>query len=199
MKGRVIATILYEDQRGPTQGFGLHTFIVACVFDRVGGERWQLEKALDGRPLKGDSNLLGRIREDAPSIAADGRHIVAVFDDDKIRSLVKLAPTAEAAAVRLAILRDCKLPPESMRVFLVEENTESVLEAIGACKADLSRDLLARALRKKHIQRDAVFREAAVLRDRPVRDGVLTRVPSLCELVEHLTDLVRDEILRKPE
>ncbi len=51
--------VLYEDQRGPRQGFGLHALVKACVSDALAEpQRHLIEKALsDYRPLKGYANL----------------------------------------------------------------------------------------------------------------------------------------------
>jgi hypothetical protein len=58
-------TILYEDQRGDTRGFGLHTLVKACVFDAIDGDRHRVEGTLrDARPLKGVQKVLRACRDD---------------------------------------------------------------------------------------------------------------------------------------
>ena len=76
----VAITILYEDQRGQRQGFGLHALVKACVFDIVDGDRHRFEEALkDARPMKGAGNLIRACREEIDLIAADGRSVIAMF------------------------------------------------------------------------------------------------------------------------
>jgi hypothetical protein len=56
---KVLATVLYEDQRAPQKTrFGPHALVIACVADETGSDRWALEKRIEGIPKKGDSKLL---------------------------------------------------------------------------------------------------------------------------------------------
>ncbi|UQA55994.1 hypothetical protein [Polyangium aurulentum] len=90
---RPAVTILYEDQRGARQGFGLHALVKACVFDAVNGDRPRVEEALrDHRPLKGAGNLLRTCREEIDLIASDGRGMPS------LRALVDLVCRALRSA-----------------------------------------------------------------------------------------------------
>jgi hypothetical protein len=104
-------TILYEDQRGPRNGFGLHALVRACVFDAINGDRHRVEERIsDYRPLKGVQNVLRACREDIDLIAADGRSVVAVFDNDEIRHQLKLPRTATDEHVEREIRKGCRAP-----------------------------------------------------------------------------------------
>ncbi|WP_434043669.1 MULTISPECIES: hypothetical protein [Sorangium] len=188
MKARPRVTVLYEDQRGSRQGFGLHALVKACVFDIINGDRAWLERdALgDHRPLKGAGNLLRTCREDIDLIAADGRRVFAVFDDDKIRVLLRLPSRASDARVEQEIRKGCRTP-DRLVVALLKQNTESVLAAAGECDVSISSERIERALRNKDLlERDAIFFDLARERSRPARDCVLRKVPSLKKLVELL-------------
>ena len=198
MDGRDRITILYEDQRGPTRGFGLHALVKACVLDRIGrinrigragDDRRAIEEALaDHRPMKGVEKVLAACRDDIEDIACDGRSVIAVFDDDAIRRCLKLPAGAPAARVEQHIRKGCKAP-DALTIVLLQRNAESVLQAIRDCAPGLDAARLDRAIRQKDLlARDAVF--AAVSRDamRPTRDCILARVPSLEALVRVLCD-----------
>lgn len=186
-------TILYEDQRGQRQGFGLHGLVKACVFDAINGERrWLDGEALkDCRPLKGAGNVLRACREDIDLIAADGRAVVAVFDDDKIRELLGLPLKATEARGEQEIRKGCRTP-DRLRISLLKRNTESVLSAAGECDPSIDPARLDRAVKHKDLlERDAIFMELSRERARAARDCVLKKVPSLKRLVDMLCDELR--------
>lgn len=184
-------TILYEDQRGEAKGFGLHTLVKACVFDLVNGERHRVEGTLrDARPLKGVQNVLRACRADFELIAADGRSVIAVIDNDAIRHHLELPRGATRERVEQEIKRGCA-SPDRLFVALIEENTESILEAAGACDPGLDGDRLRRAVEHKDLlERDAIFGEISRERARPVRDCVLAQVKSLQALVRLVESLL---------
>ena len=192
MKAAVALTILYEDQRGQRQGFGLHTLVKACVFDAINGERHRIEGALsDYRPLKGVDNVLKACREDFDLIAADGRTVVAVLDNDAIRHKLKLPPTAKDAQVEQAIRKGCQAP-ERLLIALIKENMESVIEAAATCDPGLDPKRVERAIKRKELlERDAILTEFSRERARPLRDCVLGKVPSLQSLVDLLLRILR--------
>jgi hypothetical protein len=189
---KILVTILYEDQRGDTQGFGLHAFVKACVFDVMNGERHAIEGALkDGRPLKGAGNLLRACREEIDLIAPDGRHVVAVFDDDKIRGLLKLPGSAPAERVHKEILKGCRAPGE-LSVALLKDNMESVIDAAGICAPTIDKKRIERASKNKDLlERDAILTELSRERERPARACILKEMPSLAALIELLCKTLR--------
>jgi len=177
-------TILYEDQRGHQRQFGLHELVKACVFDAVNGDRRRVEGMLaDARPLKGVQNVLRACREDIDLIAADGRSVVAVVDDDVIRKHLGLPGDAADAAVEQAIKKGSRAP-ERLFVALIKQNTESVLAAAAACDPSLDAKRVERAVRHKDLLvRDAILVDLSRERARPLRECVLGRMPSLRGLV----------------
>ncbi len=194
-------TVLYEDQRGPRQGFGLHALVKACVFDAINGERHRVEGMLsDHRPLKGVQALLKACREEIDLIAADGRRVVAVFDDDAIREQLKLPHTAADALVEREIRKGCRAP-ERLLIVLLKRNMESVIVAAAACDPGLDAKRIDRAVKHKELlERDAILTELSRERARPLRDCVLGRMPSLQLLVALLsrTLLAGDAVETRP-
>ncbi len=189
---RALVTLLYEDQRGDTQGFGLHALVKACVFDAMNGERHSIEGALkDGRPLKGAGNLLRACREDIDLIAPDGRRVVAVFDDDKIRGQLKLPRSATAERVHKEIRKGCKAP-EQLDVILLKDNMESVIDAAGLCAPAIDKKRIERASKDKDLlERDAILIELSRERERPARACILEKMPSLAALIDLLCGTLR--------
>lgn len=187
-------TVLYEDQRGPRQGFGLHALVVAFVFDAVDGERRHLESRLrDARPLKGVHNVLRACWDDIDLLTEDGRFVVAVIDDDAIRRELKLPEDLGEKEVIRSIARRSK-SPERLHVALLHRNTESVLEAAAACDRTLDAARLERAIRQKDLlERDALFLGLSRERARPTRDCILARMPSMKNLVDAIMACLRGD------
>lgn len=195
----MIATVLYEDQRGPTNEFGLHRLVVACVWDRVTIarpelQRFELEKLLkDARPLKGSGNLLTACRRDAQLISHKGQPLFAVFDNDEVRRLLRLPADAEETVVAQKILEG-STAPERVRVHLLRENMESVVTAVRECAPSLTPEAVANALAKSLSDRDIVLRAVAREERRVVRDCVLQRVPSLARMIDDLARVVTERL-----
>jgi len=194
---RVAVTVLYEDQRDRRgEQFGLHRFAMACLFDRVNGLRYDVEARVDAQAKKGAGNLLRACREDAALIAADGRRIVAVFDDDHVRDLLGRRLRAGRGAadeeVVSAILDGANVTAETLQVILLRRSTETVLEAVRDCDPSLPVEQVERAIRRKDLTaRDLVLVAASRGERRAVRDCVLAKVPSFSALVDHLEGVVR--------
>lgn len=185
--------VLYEDQRGPTKGFGLHELVKACVSDALPEQpRWRVNTALeDVRPLKGDTKLLEACRRDIDLIASDGRSVVAVFDNDKIRKLLKLAARAPDEAVVQAILKGGK-GAERLSIVLLKQNMESVIEAAAQCDKSIDPNRIKLAVRHKDpLERDILLTELASDRSRPTRDCMLGALPSLQQFVALLCRLMQ--------
>ncbi|HLL55767.1 MAG TPA: hypothetical protein VK447_19555 [Myxococcaceae bacterium] len=150
--------VLYEDSRGPRQGFGLHELVKACVFDAIDGDRPKFEEALeDCRPLKGAPALLRTCQQDVDLIASDGRAVVAVFDNDRIRELLNLPKSATEARVEKEIRKG--ITSKRLSIVLLKENVESVLKAAKECEPTLDDEQLEQAVRRKNLlARDAILR-----------------------------------------
>jgi hypothetical protein len=184
-------TILYEDQRVPRRGFGLHALVTACVFDLVDGERYLVEGRLRKyRALKGVSNVLKMCREDFELLAADGGYVIAVIDGDAIRREIKLPPSASRTDVERTIKKGCPTP-DRLFIAVLERNTESVLEAAAACDPSQDAARMDRAVRHKDVlARDAILTELARERARAQRDCILGKMPSLKALVDVLASML---------
>ena len=179
-------TVLYEDQRGPRKGFGLHELVKACIFDVVDGDRVLFEKALvDARPLKGSSSLLRACIKDLHDIARDGRQVVAVFDEDKIRNLLNLSTTATEEEV-VAAIASRSSDPSSLHVVLLVRNQESIVGAVAACDPEVDPASKTLALGKSLNERDKVLKAASRAAKKPVRECVLQRVPSFRVLCDRI-------------
>ncbi|WP_437330320.1 hypothetical protein [Sorangium sp. So ce381] len=76
-------------------------------------------------------------------------------------------------------------------MFLLKENTETVIKAAEQCDKDLARSLVAQALQKDVNARDAIFNRISWQPDRAVRDCIRQRVEAILEIVKALTALVR--------
>ncbi|MCP3144369.1 hypothetical protein [Pyxidicoccus xibeiensis] len=180
--------VLYEDQRGPRQGFGLHALVKACVADGLASqERHFIEAALrDYRPLKGYANVLKACREELEDIAPDGRPVIAVFDNDKIRHLLKLAKTAPDERVEQEI-RKGSPPSGRLSIVLLKQNMESVLTAAHACYPSIDPKRIELATVKKDLlERDAILSSVTSEQLRAVRDCILQQLPSFRALVDLL-------------
>lgn len=189
-----LAVILYEDRRGPEKEFGLHNLVLACVADDAGEDHFTLRRKLDGRPMKGVQNLLRSCRRDIRRLSPKGQPVFALIDDDAIRQQLKhegVAESVEDAAVVRAIKEKCDAP-ERLFVFLLKENTETVLEAAKLCDEGLPKALIEQGLQKDINARDAILNRVAWRPDRSVRDCIRQRVQAIREMAEALTALVRE-------
>lgn len=180
--------VLYEDRRGPEQGFGLHLLVKACVSDALADQpRYVIEKALnDCRPLRGDGNLLKACREELDLIASDGRPVVAVFDNDKIRRLLKLPAKASNERVIQEILKGGSASRQPS-IILLEQNMESVLHAARACDPTIDPKSIALATEEKdRLERDLIFARLTSGQLKAIRDCIRQKMPSFQRLVEVL-------------
>jgi hypothetical protein len=185
------AIILYEDQQGANGQFGLHKFVMSCVFDAINGERHLIERRVEGRPLKGDSKLLESTRRDLNRIAADGRRVIAVFDNDRIRRLLKLPSTATDEDVCEAVKTDCEGDRTLLTVALLKENTESVLKAARECNPEIEQPLFEQAVTHKELfARDILFTSISRSAKRAVRDCILAKMPSMAALVATIREVL---------
>jgi hypothetical protein len=189
-----LAVVLYEDQRGPMKEFGLHHLILACVRDDSGADAFALRGMLDGRPMKGVQNLLRSCRRDVRRLSSKGQLVFALIDNDEIRQQLRhegVESSAEDDAVVRAIKAKCDAP-ERLRIFLLKNNTETVIEAAAFCDEDLPKPLLAQALKKDPNARDAILNKIAWRPDRSVRDCIREQVQAVAEISRALANIVCD-------
>lgn len=179
--------VLYEDQRGPTRGFGLHELVKACVRDALkDSSRREVDGALDDcRPMKGMPKLLKACRQDIDLIADDGRSVIAVFDNDEIRADLKLARNASDGLV-IQRIREGGMHSDRLFIVLLKQNMESVIQAVRQCDGSIDPKRLDSALKKNLLERDALLNGLTVELKRPIRDCIQEQMPSFRALVELL-------------
>jgi hypothetical protein len=124
--------ILYEDQRGPTTQFGPHELLMSCVADALDVPRRDLRDRLRAIPLKGDSNLLANCHRRTAAIAPRGEPVVALFDDDKIRRLLKLPASTSKQDVAMNVLTQSRAEWQLV-VWLLQDNIDTLVEAAASC------------------------------------------------------------------
>jgi hypothetical protein len=188
MTGPVTA-VLYEDSRGATRNFGLHGLVLACVADRIQVDRWALRTCVPCIPKNGDSNLLEACREHVGTLYPYPL-VLAVFDDDKIRDLLKLPADACKSACKSVVvgrIKDTCFAPSALSVTLLGRNTEDVLRAVAGCRPVEAATLTAAVDRKDVNARDAILNGAASA-DPAVRICIQKAVPSLERIVTLLAD-----------
>lgn len=187
-----LVKILCEDQQAEdASNFGPHVLVLRCVLDRLGWSETrysELQRNLSGHPRKGDKNLLAACRN--ANEARNFRHVFAVFDGDKVRSIdsLGLSPGACKQQVRSAI-QSASPYAAQLKVVLLERNLETVVAAVQRCKS------LPETGRLKLPERDAVLASIAWRAEAaPVRACVLQAVPSLQYLVDRLSEVVRTHL-----
>lgn len=181
----MIVTILWEDERGPTQGFGPEILLIQCVKDRLPERHAQVKRLISSTPQKGVSNLLKTLRNNWRKLADNGP-VYAVIDRDKIhRELPGQTPTC------LTGMRNHILASEEERravdlVFLIE-NVESLIAAM--CTA-LEQPVP--SSKPTPAERDRYF--AMLTWDAPPqkREEALKLCPSFARLVERVAKSVSE-------
>lgn len=186
-------TILYEDSAGERAEFALHDLVVRCVADRLDRDPKTLRSALHGIPKKGNANVRRACRQDLPRLARDGRVVVAVFDNDRIRRMANLPPAACKAQVTSCLKSGCE-PSALLRIVLLVENTETLLVALRDISVLQGRDaMFVEAIDRKVLaSRDILFKDAVWRTTLEQRVGLLEAVPSFGYLVSKLAALVSD-------
>ena len=191
-------TILYEDRCGEGQirEFGPHALVQQCVCDAIGKEPWALKREiiLHGIPKNGATKLRNECRSDRPKFGRDGSHVIAVYDDDRIRDFVKVGAPGCKEQVKHVLRAESRLG-DKLQIVLLERNLETVVATICECDPAIAPpEVQDNALRRKKLfDRDIVLKNAAAptAERRRLRDQLLTRVPSLGYLVNKIVALYR--------
>jgi hypothetical protein len=195
--------ILYEDSRGPTNGFGLHKLVLAATHDVLGESgseisRHVLEKRIVDIPKRSDGKVLAAIRDDGERLHAGHSALVAWLDDDKIHRTLGLAANASQAA-KLAAIRSYAPSllvqrQDALEIHLVNGNTETFLEACHAVRPGaLSPETFAAALAKDRTARDLCFAEIAKQIHGKWRAELRGRDPGFDAVIRHLARLASHE------
>jgi hypothetical protein len=110
-----------------------------------------------------------------------GTSVIAIFDNDRIRSQLGLPEGAPEHDVKQAL--HVKGVPGAVIMFLLEQNTEILMQAALNClhsvDAAISQDLP----KRNPLERDAVLNRVADA-NRGVRECIEERVPSFLRAVE---------------
>jgi hypothetical protein len=180
-------TILYEDSARERSEFGPHALVTRCVADRLDCEPWALKDRLRGHAMNGNNKVWGECQKNLHRLATPERSVVAVFDNDRVRTMAKLAPDACKLQVAARIKQGCE-PSSLLRVVLLVQNTESVLVGLRDLGFLHGRDaMLTRAIDRKDMNdRDILFKDAAWRLSPEQRVRLLGEVPSLGYLVDKL-------------
>lgn len=173
--------VLYEDSVavGSTpKDFGPHNFVLACLADRLAAPLWELRRRVDGQAK--NSNTKVRAACDKSQLFDRNTLVVAVYDDDRVRTLAGLPATACKRQVTE------KLRPgvagERLRVVLLHSNVETLLDAVLAC----ARRQRSSDGKPMPLERDALLNGYLKDDTRHVRACVLQHLPSLAYLVDKL-------------
>ena len=172
--------VLYEDKRGPTRSFGLHKFVLAALYDKLDGNYYDIENALDPRPQNGVNKMLPSI-----SLVARRMRVVAVVDEDKIREILEIPNDATEDKVISVLSQRFG----NVSYILLKKNIESVLKAAKEC--GYQGESLSGALDKKRGDRDIVFAKLSTRESRLFRDCILGKMESLQQLVSTIADLLQ--------
>ncbi len=195
-----VVTVLYEDSAIDDRDFPLHRLVVRCVHDSV------LERSvaadfgalvrdgIRGIPRNSNSKVRAACLRDLRDLTADGNHVVALYDSDRVHDLV---PTSGRCKRELTTsLREGCSPADRLRVVLLERNTESLITALrrGPVEELVGKGVFDRALKKDRNARDIALKAAAREDFRSVRTALRQTVPSLDYLTTKLVGLVLREL-----
>jgi hypothetical protein len=174
-------TVLWEDSRGvETKGFGPHSLLLACLADKLGRERREIERLVNSVAKKGVGNVLDALRTNLTKLTKAGR-VFAVVDRDKAREIWKPGPLPAdcMTAIRKRIAEDVERSEYEL-VFLVQ-NMESLIDACdeGSPKSRERR-------KPTPDQRDRILGRAAWDVSPARRSVILSACPSFERLVDRV-------------
>jgi hypothetical protein len=169
--------VFYEDQEVPglVANFGPHRLLCACVEDLVGIDARELQKDLIAcKPCRGVTKQVTALIIGAPQLLKSNKAVFAVFDSDKVHEQLHIGPDDDPVKA----MHDRGVPPE-VRILLLNQNTESLLQAVLGCEGAGPVELP----KKKPAKRDAILNRAAD-GARTLRDCVIGKVPSFKTIVD---------------
>jgi hypothetical protein len=178
-------TVLWEDSRGvETKGFGPHKLLVACVADKLGRDRQEIDRVISSVAKKGVGNVINALQKNLTKLTKTGL-VFAVIDRDKAREIWKPAtpPPDCMTAIRKRIAEDVASDKYDL-VFLVQ-NMESL---VNAC--DARARLRFGGRKPTPDQRDRVLGKAASDAPTTPRPNVLSTCPSFARLVDRVGDVL---------
>jgi hypothetical protein len=138
--------------------------VLAAAHDRCPQlERWRLEQRVIAIPKKGQGGVLNEVKRARLHLNA-GVCVLAWIDEDHVRDLFPDASRAtRAEVIELIRQRAGELGPGRLEVFLLDENLESLLQALAPELRDVFGDeAVDRATRNKRLdQRDQLLLHVA--------------------------------------
>lgn len=180
----MICTVFYEDKHAPqSKTFAPHELVLSCVQDRLQGAGFQLQRRrltneIVCKACGGDSNLRKELQQNGRRVAQSGA-VFALFDEDKIRELLKMNRTTAVRSILAELGKQTGAVP-GVRFVLLVRNMEDV---VNACRQTRKQPPLPG--KPTPAERD---REIAPLIYGPEADraSVLSAIPSLECLVDQL-------------
>jgi hypothetical protein len=184
----MILYVWWEDARNKVKprNFGPEKLLVACVADELEVPRAEVQGRIESLPLKGDGNVLRRLRRvcDVPP----GTHITVVLDRDQIHeAILRLAPTLRPNDCMQEISQAIRAeaPGDYDLVFLVD-NMESLFDACcGARHREPPRG------KPDPLTRDDAL-NAVAFGQREWRDEIRKRVVSFDRLVSRIAQQLKN-------
>lgn len=161
--------VLYEDQLasgGTPKNYGPHTLLLKCLFDRAEiqsrfPEFHLLEKQVQARPCKGNSNVLKHLQKDYDAFNDNRVVPVICLDLDRANRLLKLSKTSCKMQTKQAFWRSIG-KPEIGAFVLLDQNLEDLLHIAQANGANFSKEQLRSAIDDKNLQdRDVLLLRAS--------------------------------------
>ena len=176
----MIITVIWEDERGgEIRAFGPHDLLLACVRDDspdIMPEQFaSLRKRVTAVAVKGNGNVLRRLKRDLTNLTASGP-VCAVLDRDKACNLWSPAdrPPDCLSGIKGRIRTDA---PGEYELILLIQNVESLV--VASCRA-LS--AVPPATKPSPLERDRILQKAAWATAN-ARAAIRTEVPSFDRLV----------------
>ena len=170
----------------------MHRLVVRCVHDRTQGDLGALLRAFADRPMKSNTKVRAACLEERQLLTRTGASLVALYDDDRVRGLVKKPKSACKLEVRQALQQECGDDPK-LRVVLLVKNTESVLEVLeqsGLMTTFARADFHEAIERKSVLKRDEILHRAADGDMLKAREHLRQHLPSFEYLITKLAELV---------
>lgn len=169
--------VLYEDERNTEiKRYPMHRLVCTTIADQLGVDFRDVEEQFHGMPKKGNGNLK-RACESVSKMR--DRSIIVIIDSDKLANLLGLAKTTTPAALRAALAH--RYPDGRLQVLLLEEATESLVDAAAKC--------LGRPTPPKgKLDRDKVL-DAAAAAPAAVRSCIRDSMPSFAAIIDALVPL----------
>lgn len=173
--------IFYEDELvAGSKLFPLHLLVVACIADDLEFALKDIEPFLKAYPMKCDSKLLTACKSEPHRMRE--HHILALFDADQLHRLLGLRGDTPRPTLTSAL--QSQIPDPRVRVFLLDRNTETLVDATADC---LGRE---RPGIKDKLNRDDFLARAAWDHSRASRDCIREKVPTFASFVDAVIPLV---------